>query len=283
MCEICGGWFSSMSYKRHYDRIHLKITKVECDICGYKAFKKFDMRHHVMRHINLKTHFCHECPSSFASKPELRNHMRVHSDKRDFVCNLENCSAAFKSKDALKRHTRTHLNNRKHECTECSRKFFDPYRLRLHQQSAHLPADPTLETPCPICQKTYKNPKAMNKHLVYHKPPQHRCEICQKEFYVMKSLQLHVKVTHEGKRDFQCKYCSSSFSKNCHVNRHILTMHMKQKVACQADGCHQTFPLKERYRREFKSNFESRINFGIFSTHNVASSKSRRKQSQGTH
>jgi hypothetical protein len=41
VCEICGKYYATaISYKHHYDRIHLNIKNFQCDICGYQVYKK---------------------------------------------------------------------------------------------------------------------------------------------------------------------------------------------------------------------------------------------------
>lgn len=174
--------------------------------------------------------------------------MLVHTDERSFACDLDGCSAAFKSREALKRHTNSHLSFKKYECSECSRKYADSYKLKRHKQSAHQPLDITQQTPCEICEKIFKTRDAMKKHLIYHKPPEFRCETCNKEFYVLKNLQAHNSSAHGGAKEFHCRYCDSSYFKNCHLNRHILTAHMKQKILCQVVDCGQSFSRKERYK-----------------------------------
>jgi Zinc finger, C2H2 type/C2H2-type zinc finger len=141
------------------------------------------------------------------------------------------------------------LKLRNHECRVCQSTFFTAWKLKRHMIT-HLPEDSPLQTPCPECDKVFKHPSAMKEHLKYHKPPQHRCNICQKEYHNYTSLTSHIKITHKELRNFECKYCDSTYPKNCSLNRHILTAHLKQKLSCQVEGCQKTFPLHERYRGE---------------------------------
>lgn len=53
MCDICGTWFKAMSFRRHYDRMHLKIKDYCCDICGFRVFKKFDIGNHIKSHFKV--------------------------------------------------------------------------------------------------------------------------------------------------------------------------------------------------------------------------------------
>lgn len=57
MCEICGIWYSSMNFKRHFDRVHLKRKNFCCDICGLWTFKKADMVNHVRSHFKVSWAF----------------------------------------------------------------------------------------------------------------------------------------------------------------------------------------------------------------------------------
>lgn len=142
------------------------------------------------------------------------------------MCDIDECKAAFKSKDTLKQHKmETHFKVEKYQCPECGKGFFRLSKMKRHLQT-HLTPDPSLATSCPLCNKVFKNVKSMKSHL---------------------------KSIHEERKDFNCKYCDSRYSKNVHLNRHILTSHKKQIIKCQVQGCHKTFPLHERYRSK---NFE---------------------------
>lgn len=226
MCDVCGKYYKdSLSCKRHYDRIHLKIKRFTCDVCGFAVFKKFELVGHIASHFKIRSHFCEECGASFIARRALRQHWTKHKKVRDFVCDFDSCTAAFKSKDTLKQHKmETHLKVNKFDCEECGKGFYRKSKMIRHLQT-HFAADPSLATPCPECQKIFKNVKSMKSHL---------------------------KSIHEDKKEFSCQYCHSTYSKNVHLNRHILTAHMKQKISCQVRGCDRQFPLQERYRGELE-------------------------------
>jgi Zinc-finger double-stranded RNA-binding/C2H2-type zinc finger/Zinc finger, C2H2 type len=145
----------------------------------------------------------------------------------------------------------THFKIKKHECTECQKRFTSSWKLKIHISYVHSTADSGLQSPCPECHKVFKNQSAMKNHLKYHKPPQYKCKLCEKVYHSITNLKTHVSNVHEEKREFQCKYCDSCYFKNDHLNRHILTAHLKQKIACQVEGCGKSFPLQERYRSKF--------------------------------
>lgn len=176
--------------------------------------------------------------------------MLVHKTVRDFFCDIDDCKATFKGAGALQRHRNIHLRFKTYECVDCLRKFTDSYKLSRHRQSFHTKSNPADYVPCPVCGKVFKTKRSVKNHMVYHKPPEFSCDICQKEFYSFVNLSSHKRIQHTGVKGFQCKYCSNAYFKNSHLNRHILTVHMKQKIFCQADGCEQSFPLRERYKSE---------------------------------
>lgn len=229
-------------------------------------------------------HFCHLCPSSFVHKTTLQCHLITHKKTNDFICNIDGCKAAFKSSARLKRHTNiTHFKIRNHECRECMKRFSSSWRLKVHMYT-HLADNSSMETPCPECHKIFKSPHSMKNHLVYHKPPKHRCTICEKEYFSLSGLKTHLKIFHQKKKDFDCQYCGSTYPKNCSLNRHILTAHLKQKIVCQVKGCSKSFPLHERYQSKKKINdfcYKKFIYFrAISSSHQNSSQRSGREKSQ---
>lgn len=95
--------------------------------------------------------------------------------------------------------------------------------MKQHQQS-HFQPDPALAAKCPECHKVFKNTQSMKSHL---------------------------KNYHGERKGTDCQYCGTTFSKSYFLKRHILTVHMKQKIMCQVAGCQKTFVRHEQYKSEF--------------------------------
>ena len=84
----------------------------------------------------------------------------AHSEERNFACS--HCDFKAKISVVLKRHIkRKHHNELNFVCDICGKKFFEAYRLRLHEESHNKQrkkraANSTLnmeQLPCDICHR----------------------------------------------------------------------------------------------------------------------------------
>lgn len=78
---------------------------------------------------------------------------------------------------------------------------------------------------CPTCQKLFKNPEGLQKHIrfVHNKQRLYFCPECQKGFICRADLQAHFNI-HEGVR-FKCDHCDSTFSNMSNKNKHNKKYH----------------------------------------------------------
>ncbi|CAO1367787.1 unnamed protein product [Diamesa serratosioi] len=198
ICQVCGKSLSATSFKRHYNRVHLREKNYQCDICLYRCFKKYDIENHLKSHLKIKTHHCDQCTSSFTTSTGLRAHQVTHSNYRPFKCDLKGCEAAFKSREILKKHIKAHLNQRDFHCDKCDKSFRDSYKLKRHQKSHNGP-DLSEQQSCEICGKIFYSKESLASHQIYHKDPEFKCTLCEKLYYKKTNLLTHVK-THTGKK-----------------------------------------------------------------------------------
>ena len=87
--------------------------------------------------------------------------------------------------------------------------------------------------PCHICNKTFSQKGAVNKHvLIVHegKIPSFQCETCGKNFTAKAKLKSHVLTVHEGVKPYKCDYenCEAAFTGKQNLEGHILTVHKGQ-------------------------------------------------------
>lgn len=62
---------------------------------------------------------------------------------------------------------------------------------------------------CEICGNLFYCSLDLKRHMKIHSEPHITCEIagCSKKFYTNSKLKMHIKVKHEGVKDFFCDYC----------------------------------------------------------------------------
>ena len=87
--------------------------------------------------------------------------------------------------------------------------------------------------PCHICNKTFSQKGAVNKHvLIVHegKIPSFQCETCGKNFTAKAKLKSHVLTVHEGVKPYKCDFenCEAAFTGKQNLEGHILTIHKGQ-------------------------------------------------------
>ena len=92
--------------------------------------------------------------------------------------------------------------------------------------------------PCHICNKTFSQKGAVNKHvLIVHegKIPSFQCETCGKNFTAKAKLKSHVLTVHEGVKPYKCELCSSAFNDFSGHRQHMMRTH-GVKFTCDICG-----------------------------------------------
>lgn len=121
ICQECGKHFPKADFKRHYERIHLKLKNYSCDNCDYRCYLKNHLQTHMVTHTRDRRYKCEDCEKTFATRSQVSLHkISVHSEGRPFICD---CGKAFKVKGALDKHVKyTHTRELKwpsFPCEEC--------------------------------------------------------------------------------------------------------------------------------------------------------------------
>ena len=117
------------------------------------------------------------------------------TDDKSFQCFC--CGFVTRYKTNLKKHiyskhpdTESGLSSSlRHQCSECTRRFYDKRHLENHLNSIHLNIRP------------------------------YSCEVCEKRFFQKVHMQIHLK-THKEEKDHTCSLCGKSFRLAHHLRRH---------------------------------------------------------------
>ncbi|MFH4979401.1 hypothetical protein AB6A40_006110 [Gnathostoma spinigerum] len=76
---------------------------------------------------------------------------------------------------------------------------------------------------CPYnaCAKKFKTGAAVRKHMAFHEPPTHKCDICGRAFVERSKLKRHYLV-HTGEKKYKCNFegCGKRFSLDFNLRTH---------------------------------------------------------------
>lgn len=177
----------------------------------------------------------------------------------------------FKAKISvvLKRHIkRKHHNELNFVCDICGKKFFEAYRLRLHEESHSKERKkrkllPTEQLPCDVCHQSFLGKQA----LAVHKSVSHginepledseagkksfTCDKCGKPFSTPKCLTDHCNQEHPSAEkiasiECRCDTCNMTFDNAQYLNEHLLTCSSNQKLkSFTCDKCTSSTDSKE--------------------------------------
>ena len=122
----------------------------------------------------------------------------AHSEERNFSCSQ--CDFKAKISAVLMRHIkRVHKRELNFVCDICGKKFFEAYRLKIHEET-HVKE---------------KKRKAARK---IQNVPNEICEICHQSFSGKQALSVHKSVSHgiqeplPEKKSITCDKCGKSFT-----------------------------------------------------------------------
>lgn len=173
--------------------------RLGCVVCG-KIMSDIDtvVRHFRHAHQELKPFSCPRCRGFYSSEGTLWHHIRnVHTETpRKYRCSF--CDASYDSFGAKTRHEHaTHSSgSSQFVCSykECGRAFNFPAHLEAHALQMHPGFRPFA------------------------------CDECPKSFPSANGLTRHAREVHQRPQAYSCS-CKRSYSKRCHLKRHLLRVH----------------------------------------------------------
>ncbi|XP_017862523.1 PREDICTED: zinc finger protein 91-like [Drosophila arizonae] len=183
---------------------------------------------------------CHICHQKFKKAIRYEEHMKHHNDLLPFQCKVESCRKGFTTAGGLRLHV-DHAHTELSEVHACSvegcGKTFPRIRLlTFHMKKVHnisKAAAPPRDYPCTECEKVFRCPMALKKHMYKHdgKELPFPCNICGKRFVINSALKDHL-MRHAGIKNYVCPYCGVGKTTRQEWNTHILTHTQEKKFKC---------------------------------------------------
>ncbi|CAH1793562.1 unnamed protein product [Owenia fusiformis] len=167
-------------------------------------------------------------------------------DKK-YMCGLCKWTARFKTtKDLpdvekrLKKHM-LHHEEKKYKCPKCKFDRASYVHLKSHLQEKHGPKKSTF-----VCDKCGELFNTILK-LYTHKGTRHRkryavCPVCGKKYDKHKELRIHIECEHDGESLLPCPFpdCKQGFTSKGNLNRHMKSVHIKEREVCPYCGNRNT-------------------------------------------
>ena len=172
--------------KRRHLKAYLKCQVPGCCM-AYVTFNSVRRitAHHLLHHPSV-TYKCPKCTKVALTPNSLRLHMYCHEDKQ-FQCEV--CRQKFVYQSKLKQHKRMHTTMKKYECFHGG------------------------------CNKKYRHPQDLIRHIQIHQDKSYECDFCDKKFVEKRLLKRHA-VIHLKITPYKCEKCNKGFKHNNQLYRH---------------------------------------------------------------
>ncbi|XP_053457255.1 ras-responsive element-binding protein 1 isoform X2 [Nycticebus coucang] len=170
---------------------------------------------------------CRFCNQVFAFSGVLRAHVRSHLGISPYQCNI--CDYIAADKAALIRHLRTHSGERPYICKICHYPFTVKANCERHLRKKHLKATRK------DIEKNIEYVSSSAAELVdAFCAPDTVCRLCGEDLKHYRALRIHMRTHcgrglgggHKGRKPFECKECSASFTAKRNCIHHILKQHL---------------------------------------------------------
>ena len=148
--------------------------------------------------------------------------------------------------------------NTKHVCSECNKKFASKINLKIHIRTH------TKEKPykCMKCNILFSQASGLSTHkLACNDIREVPCTLFLKKFRNESEKNRHIKTVHMKQRNFKCKLCRKAFSDLTPLKYHIKSAHGDGSDLFQCNICNKTITTKRNLIKH-KNKFH-KVQFGI--------------------
>ena len=256
-------------------RPYVKGRNTVCDICG-KDLKRYpDLKIHIKcMHGGVKDIQCDECGRYFNTSSNMKKHKdNIHLQLKKFVCTF--CGKALSSKQSLITHTRSHTGEKPWVCEHCSKSFVDQSALIAHRKS-HEEGFSGYQ--CDYCPKSYNVKKTLNEHIRFTHEGAFNASAERKR--IMRQMGREAlglppaepKIPKSPKpTSFQCEECGNEYAQKSTLIDHKKTVHgginISKEICCPE--CGKVFPKQSKLNRHLgtvHSKMDTNLNYMIMET-----------------
>jgi len=180
------------------------------------------------------------------------NHLGTNKTKDKRIMKCPSCKKNVRVWYYEKYHKKTcGSKSTLYQCDICAKSgFVNSVTLQNHVRSMHSEEKPYS---CEHCDKSFARSESLSKHRALHHGVNHKgktvprklysCEHCGKLLTSSTKLVNHIKVIHEGIKDFKCKFCDKSFGSKNNLDLHEGAVHTG-KLPYQCYYCNRSFSRK---------------------------------------
>ena len=189
---------------------------------------------------------CPSCSKSMTRRHYTKHHKASCSKERILKCDI--CAReGFCNSSTLQDHIRAkHTHEKPFKCEHCNKAFpaashLAHHRMKKHRVNSKGELQPKIVFPCNYCGKILTTkPKLLAHVKVIHQGiKDFTCSSCSKSFSSKSNLDIHVGSVHTGNLPYKCEFCSKSFARKNLLSAHRQTAHQ----FIEAQSVHSQGPL----------------------------------------
>ncbi|CAD6186234.1 unnamed protein product [Caenorhabditis auriculariae] len=234
-CNMCDEQFNfSQNYEVHRQVCHFEKESFSgektCEICFLNNQPTFSPLSSIYRTFE-------DASTQFENQAVFKRHKRqVHRDEGSQLNEVAFCPKCEVQipVEEVSIHLKLHDTHKSLSVREEVR--------REKKLDSNWTADGKKKHQCPTCQKFFRRPAELKRHLVIHvretnaNLPKWKCAICSKEYSHETGLNEHKRVAHGSATEYVCQICGFSFTKQSNLERHLKKQHPVKLSCAQTDS-----------------------------------------------